>query len=234
MSAKSLPHPAKTSFDKRLTQYGAMSLAIVGAAAGSHAQAATVYWNGQNATEAVNGPGVEFNFFTGMVGRGAIAANGFFALNAGSSNMLFGPFVEGNINAGPAGKIFDAPASTAAALRFPSQRVGPFNPSQSQLATLGILFCSGENCTFDGNFRRGPTGYVGVEFTGPNGHLYYGWVNLTVNSNYSITLNEFAYNNTPNTPIVIQPVPEPSSMLLLTLGAAGIAAYRRKRAANAG
>ena len=136
MKKKHPPHTSSSSFEKRLAEYGAMSLAIAGARVGSPAQAKAVYWNGQGATEAVNGPGVEFNFFTGAVGTTAVVANGVFGLNVGSSNNLFGPFVRGNKNSGLGGKIFDAPASGA----ISGPRVGPFNPSHSQLATLG--YCS--------------------------------------------------------------------------------------------
>lgn len=64
---------------------------------------------------------------------------------------------------------------------------------------------------------------------------YYGWADFTYNNDAltrSLTLNNFAYNNTPNEAITTGAIPEPSTLLLLALGGAGLAAARLRRKAK--
>jgi hypothetical protein len=77
-----------------------------------------------------------------------------------------------------------------------------------------------------GNFQPGDTGYLGLKFTiGPD--LFFGWANITVNSNYTVTLNTLGYEDSGRPAHVPLSVPDQgSSILLLAIGAAGIAAFR--------
>jgi PEP-CTERM motif len=92
-------------------------------------------------------------------------------------------------------------------------------------------------------FKPNPSAYLGVEFY-IGSDLHYGWVNVNtctpelggacggVTSSYSnITIDGWAYETTPNTPIAAGAgtVPEPSFLPLLALGAAGLAAFRARR-----
>jgi hypothetical protein len=61
--------------------------------------------------------------------------------------------------------------------------------------------------------------------TGP----HYGWAHIQVLPGYQAELLGFAYFTATNDPGPGAGVPEPSSLMLLALGSAGIAAYRRKK-----
>lgn len=79
----------------------------------------------------------------------------------------------------------------------------------------------------------GTTGFIPFRFalaTAPSDY-YYGWAEYTYNNGatQSLTLNNFAYENTPNTSITTEVVPEPSSLLLLALGGSSVLLARRRR-----
>jgi hypothetical protein len=130
---------SNSSFDKRLAQYGAMSLAIAGAAIGSPAQAATIYWNGHGATATPHGPGVNFNFFTGAVSQSGMGALGSFRLSAGTLGSLNQPLYVAGIVVRKQGfgGIFASHTSGAARNLGVGDLVGPFprrSPASSILA----------------------------------------------------------------------------------------------------
>jgi hypothetical protein len=82
--------------------------------------------------------------------------------------------------------------------------------------------------------------YLGVEFN-IDGALHYGWVHLSACTPdlfttcsagpdpAVITIDSYAYESVANTPITIEPTPEPSFLPLLALGAAGLGAFRARR-----
>jgi len=76
--------------------------------------------------------------------------------------------------------------------------------------------------------------YLAVKFT-VSSELYLGWAELQINeSTPSATLLGYAYNDEPSAPIVVGDTgaaPEPGSLSLFALGAAGVLALRRRRAA---
>ncbi len=91
---------------------------------------------------------------------------------------------------------------------------------------------------YSGNWpHNGSQAYLGFEFIS-SGQAYTGWARITTSASLftaSASLVDFAYNTTPGESIKAGEgeVPEPSSLVLFALGAAGIAALRRRRAAKA-
>jgi hypothetical protein len=79
------------------------------------------------------------------------------------------------------------------------------------------------------------TGFVGLRVPSLDLTDYqYGWANFTYNSasgSESLTLNSYAVETNPGVGITT-PVPEPSAITCLAMGAAGLVAMRRRRAAH--
>lgn len=81
------------------------------------------------------------------------------------------------------------------------------------------------------------TGFAGLmiaDTPGDTSTYRYGWARITFgqeNDTYIVTLHDFAVELDPGVPIKAGQIPEPSSIALLAMGAAGIAYARRRRKA---
>ena len=87
---------------------------------------------------------------------------------------------------------------------------------------------------FAGEWPFGGGGYVGLYCDAVDGR-HYGWANINSGGYSSTTLYEFAFSTTPGQAVAagggeVITVPEPLTLSLLAVGAAGLAARRRKRA----
>ncbi|REK15941.1 MAG: PEP-CTERM sorting domain-containing protein [Planctomycetota bacterium] len=68
---------------------------------------------------------------------------------------------------------------------------------------------------------------MGVVFEIPGGSPHFGFLDVAVAAG-AITVYGGGYESDPNTPIVAG-VPEPGSLTLLAMGAAGLVAWRRRK-----
>jgi hypothetical protein len=76
----------------------------------------------------------------------------------------------------------------------------------------------------------GTRGYAGVKFDIPGGTLHYGYLDIGVSTGGSqITVYGGAYESQANERIQAGAVPEPTTLGLLALGAAGVATWRTRR-----
>lgn len=80
-------------------------------------------------------------------------------------------------------------------------------------------------------------GYLGLMFDGVGDSYYYGWADIMLSADFkTATLYGYAYDNT-GAPIIAgdtggagaAPVPEPATISLFAMGAAGLAAVRRRQ-----
>jgi hypothetical protein len=112
--------------------------------------------------------------------------------------------------------------------------VGSLAPSPySWKSTRFVLSASGAMGAGAAEFTQDVSGQFGFQFY-DGGDVHYGWgsvvVDLTVQGQ-GFKITEAYYNTTSGLPIAVGavPVPEPSGAALLALGAAGVAAWKRRR-----
>jgi hypothetical protein len=209
--------------EKRLARYGAMSLAVASGFMAAPAHAGTIAvdtstWSGTSTADGY----VYFNPVMGPLGLLGSSSHAAFRLShvaaaSGSGSRLF---IQG--------------VSSYAAVAGASNFVTKFADNAIVPSAIpsfiggGFLEASdpSNNGAHLGSFNPGDTAYIGLRM---NGH--FGWARVAILDGFQAQLLGFAYETVEGDPATTS-LPEPSTLMMLALGSAGIAAYRRKTAAK--
>lgn len=129
--------------------------------------------------------------------------------NVGSQASKVLTSVSYYVNSFAAGASIDPAAAEAGGARFAGRQAG------------------GDFYNFVGTDK-----YVGLKWDVGGGNFNYGWARVDVSAanNGTATLLSFAYESTPNAPIVAGAIPEPSSLALLAAGGGALVLKRRRKA----
>jgi hypothetical protein len=233
----------QSPFEKRLATYGTMSMALAAVAAPQAAKAGIISYLGPSVTDSSSSP-VYFDALTGSVDTSPVAGDYELLLGDGGTLARLGVFEGSLLNPGSlrqfAVSALDFPdslqPSSAARLPF-GALIGPgraFGSLAGTLAEQSVHLSS--NSHFSGHFGHfnstsgDVAGYLGLDVL-QGGTPEYGWASIVVHPDFSVTLDSFAIQTSGTSLDAGAGMPEPASILLLAMGAAGIAAYRRKRKA---
>jgi hypothetical protein len=97
--------------------------------------------------------------------------------------------------------------------------------------TVGTGSYTSNDPNFGGDWKAGVSpGYAGLQMTSGS-DTFYGWASITyvVGSPNQVTVNSFAFENQPNTPITVAAVPEPGTTLAVGACTVGLAAIMLRR-----
>jgi hypothetical protein len=163
------------------------------------------------------------NIGEGSIGFGAGGTYIYAPLLAVSSEDLMGGFANPSFAGGAGNSTVYASGlapsnSISAGLMFGGQT--SFSPSYGNYAYVGSANGAGD--------------ILGIQFS-IGGATHYGWAQITI-SGADTTLHGFGYNSTPGAAshaidTIAAAVPEPSSIMLFAMGAAGLGMRRKRKAA---
>jgi hypothetical protein len=224
MKISTVPAKKPGSFDNRLALYGLVAGATLAGASQTDAMLITLDLTGLAPATRTTPVGGSLYFdvnavtAAAAVGGAAFAGADFFLSNA--------PMASTKANVTRSGTVNGVAGTAIKADRFAQgDTVGPANIFNTR-GKIGSRYGTSSGTGTAGNFASGDTGYLGLRFAiGGPADLHYGWANITLNSDYTVTLNAVGYESDANTPAA---VPEPSAIALLVAGALGVVAFRRR------
>ena len=133
-----------------------------------------------------------------------------------------------NVQAETASASWRGTTSTASALDNGAEVNTGANWGRRTTGNGGNLAYYWSSAWTGGDFIGTSDKYIGVKFD-IGGDTLYGWIQVQVPADStSATITGYAYNDVDDGSITAGQVPEPASLALLALGAAGIAAWRKK------
>jgi hypothetical protein len=223
---------SKSQIESRLAQYGAMAAVVATGFIAPAAQAGSIVFVDTSASSnnSTAGGAVYFNPSTGTFGGHNSAGATFTLTHAAVSNSG----IENEFRIAGASFFVSGSNSKSQLLvkKFNANDVigpGP-TPTKGSTVIVGASSAGGGDIS---NFGGGPA-YIGLYEGG-----HYGWAEVNIVGGFQGTLLGFAYDTTAGESIKagqtssVSSTPEPSSLALLALGSAGIAAWRRRKTADA-
>ncbi len=201
---------------RRVATYSALASAAI--LASPAADAAVHIWD-------VNQTISPAAFFEAASFNGAFSIG--FASSAGSEGPLdryfWGP--SNNLSFINSSYFANDPARLGAGIvvgsAIPGSQTGHwYRASSAQVASHDIQY----------QWAPGDQGFAGIRF-GYGSAYYYGWVDMTMNPDETVTVNRWALDDVADAPVTTgaSPVPEPGSGAMLALLALGAAGLRRRR-----
>jgi len=207
-----------------LNALATMVIVIVSSMAGNAVHAAIVYFpvssGGSISQSGSGGPQTTVAFGNINLGAGTFSVASVFGTGTSFGIGLNPP------DAGVASQFFSQ-SNNAVGWLVPSGTIALLSAG----GTVGAGTYSSADPNFGGDWKSGVSpGYAGLQMTSGT-DTFYGWVSMSyvVGSPNQVTVNGFAFENQPNTPITVAAVPEPASLAMVAAGAAfAAAAYRRR------
>lgn len=216
------------SFRRRcLNALATMMIVIVSSMAGEAVHAAIVYFpvssGGSISQSGSGGPQTTVAFGNIDLGAGTFSVASIFGSGTSFGVGLNPP------DAGVASQFFSQSNNSVGWL-VPSGTIALLSAG----GTVGAGTYSAADPNFGGDWKSGVSpGYAGLQITSGT-DTFYGWVSIdyVVGSPNQVTVNGFAFENQPNTPITVAAVPEPTTVALLAMGlpaAVAFEVFRRRQ-----
>ncbi len=150
-----------------------------------------------------------------------------------NNNLSFINYSSGNSN----GQVRDDPAIWMDTVLIGADALNGVasNRGSQTHSWIGAIFWAGSSHTIQRAINTGETGAFGIRFV-ENGLYHYGWVEVSMDANYVMTVERWALESTANTAAAYSPVgstavPGLGGLAALAIGAAGVRSRRQRTVA---